>query len=330
MKIYKNKYVMIALLAGSMGCSDPKEGFISDNITYTQNPLIVQQGKVTYSNSVQGDGSTLPVKVKLLEVRNKATGEVARELLQEYETAIFKSQISQLDTTLELVSSRVTTEMFPVFKVNEMGGQLQLSAQTLNVPLGEYTFDVEVSNDAGTKVIKDICTIRVVEGDIIPFLSGNAIGYKREKNEDGIYVINQYNYNVAIDVERSDAGTNSIQFKFVNGAGEAIDPSKYGFAERVLNTGQDYKFSTATPWLKGKPEQITSEMVSYSFPVVPFPYSWISEGKVFRFGYFPTGNAYTEFNEATGFTSFEVRINTSGFNFTYDGAYLITVNCDFL
>jgi hypothetical protein len=323
----KIKYWAAGFCITLFGCSDPKIGFISDDITYSQNPFVVQQGKAVYSNAVAADGSTFPLNVKLLEIRNKATGQVATELMQAYETAIFKSQISQQDTTLELVASRVTKESFPVFKINPVGGQLQFSPQTIYVPVGEYTFDVEVWNDAGRKVIKDICTVRIVSGNAIPFLSGNAIGYKTELVE-GKPVINQYTYNVGITTTRADAETNSIQFRFVDIQGDIIDPVKYGFMEGMQDT--DYKFSAATPWLKGVPSSVTHEAVSYTFPVVPFPYNWIQTGRAFRFQYTPKNEVATEFRTKTGFDFFAVRINTSDFKLTYDGAYTVTVKCDFL
>ncbi|WP_165823824.1 DUF5007 domain-containing protein [Pseudochryseolinea flava] len=325
------KYISLTFLFSALlflnACEPDEQGFISDLITYSQNPFNVTQGSVALSNAIVSDGSTLPLRVKLLEIRNKQTGEVATELMKEFNTTVYTSQITQRDTTFELVQSKIEKRSWPVFKINEEGGQLQFSPETVNVPVGEYTFDVEVSNDSGSKVFKDICTIRILTGNPVPNIAAQVVTYATKKDEEGNTktVIDYPGFSVSST--RAESSENTIMFKFVDKDDEAIDPIKFGFRELIREQANDYKFSDATPWLGGKPKSVTSEGVTYTFPLGPFPYNWISGGKAFRFAYIPSGSAATEFLDKNGVNAFDVKIYTDSFKIKREGAYVFTVKC---
>jgi len=87
---------------------------------------------------------------------------------KEYSTTIYTSTITQ-DDTYESISEKVSEEMKPVFSMVELGGSLVFSSQSFNIPAGEYTLDVQVSNGAGIREGKDICTIIVYEANWIYF-----------------------------------------------------------------------------------------------------------------------------------------------------------------
>jgi hypothetical protein len=324
-KLLYGSLAVVLILA--LGACSSDEGFISDNITYSQNPFNVTQGRVVISNSIVDDGSTLPLRVKLLSVRNKATGEEANELMQDYETTVYRSQISKFDTTFELVQAKLEKKMWPVFNVNEVGGQLQFSPETVNVPPGEYTFDVEISNDSGKKIIKDICTIRVFEGNPVPAVGGQLLAYKQILNDDEEEIIVTDYPPYSIQTTYEDSEENIINFRFVDKDGDMIDPVKFGFREFIREQGTDYKFSDAAPWLKGSPKTVSNDGIAYSFPVGPFPYNWIENGKTFRFSYIPT-SGLTEFEEKTGYLGLDFKIYTDGFKVYKDGRYTVTVTCE--
>ena len=62
---------IVAFMAVLYGCKKIDKGFISDYMYYS--PLTATQGNVTASKSLELDGSSSPVTVKLLSVRNSAT-----------------------------------------------------------------------------------------------------------------------------------------------------------------------------------------------------------------------------------------------------------------
>ena len=54
-------------------------------------------------------------------------------------------------------------QTYPTFQVNPVGGRLEFSEGTLNVPVGEYEIDIKVSNVKETRVIRNACTIILTE-----------------------------------------------------------------------------------------------------------------------------------------------------------------------
>ncbi|MFD2035008.1 hypothetical protein ACFSKL_09410 [Belliella marina] len=308
-------------------CAEVPEGFISDNIFYSQNPFYVPQGRVVTSNTIQGDGSTLPLKVIPTEIRNKVTGEVVNDLFfKEYSTSVYTSSISKTDT-YESINEKVSEKLMPIFSVVESGGSMLFSNQTFNIPVGEYTMDVEVSNGAGTRVVKDICTIIIHEANPLPDVHGGASAFRTVKDEEGKDVVQEIFFGFGSSTEWDSSGENKVTFKFVDKDGEVINPSKYGFQEQRISDG--YKFSDSTPWDGEVPSDVSDTKVSYSYPVTPFPYSWIEPWRNFGFSFSPTGDVAKEFEAKAGFNSFNVRIN-SYMKFNLPGTYNITIKCDFI
>ena len=79
--MYNHKLLMrlLALFALTVNgaCKKQASGFLSDNLYYLENPFPVPQGVTTVSGSMVADGSTAPMKVTLLGVREKKGGKSA-------------------------------------------------------------------------------------------------------------------------------------------------------------------------------------------------------------------------------------------------------------
>src|SRR5262245_56085951 len=95
--------IAVALLLAGYGCKKTTIGFLSDKLLYRANPITAIKGRVSTSAPLEADGSTQPMEVKLLEIRDNA-GKPATSLLTEHEIAIYKAEIRSTDTTLAQLS----------------------------------------------------------------------------------------------------------------------------------------------------------------------------------------------------------------------------------
>lgn len=156
------KYIYGLLGAGIIlaACDEIKEGYMSSNIYYVTDPFTVEQGVTTYSEALELDNSTGPVRVELLDIRNVETGKNEPKWLESSEITFWKEKInSATDTTWEQVAAKYSLQTYPTFQVNSVGGRLEFSEGTRNVDPGEYEIDIKVSNVRETRVIKNACTI---------------------------------------------------------------------------------------------------------------------------------------------------------------------------
>ena len=156
------KYISLIgiLVAGLVACDTIEEGYLSRNIHYTQNPLEVAQGSTFFSAAIAGDNSTAPYHVELLDIRNVRTGQREQAWYGEGEVAFWLDEIKPLvDTTWDQVFAKYSRKPYPIFQVNPVGGRLEFTEGTRDVPAGDYEIDVKVTNVRGSIVLKNACTI---------------------------------------------------------------------------------------------------------------------------------------------------------------------------
>jgi hypothetical protein len=164
MKIKKLIYGLLGAGGVLVACDKIEEGYMSSNIYYVTDPFTVEQGLTTYSEALELDNSTGPVNVELLDIRNVETGKTEEAWYSESEITFWKEKInSETDTTWEQVAAKYSMQPYPTFQVNPVGGRLEFSEGTLNVPVGEYEIDIKVSNVKETRVIRNACTIILTE-----------------------------------------------------------------------------------------------------------------------------------------------------------------------
>ncbi|RZK66322.1 MAG: DUF5007 domain-containing protein [Pedobacter sp.] len=164
----RSKYILgIAMLASVVACKKIENGFQSDNVRYRNSELIARRGLILYqSDQINADGSTPPYSFKLLNLRNLDGSPAPKEFSTEYEITQFKAGQSfnvETDTTVALLNAkRETVKRLPM-TFNEKSGQLSFNKGSANLPLGKYTFDVEMTNVTKTRLIPSIATIEVQE-----------------------------------------------------------------------------------------------------------------------------------------------------------------------
>lgn len=259
----RKKYIKIFLasavaIATFYGCKKIEKGFISDFMYYTPNPLIATQGNVTTSKPIELDGSTGPVHAKLLAVRNKSTGAAVPEFLQSYSIQQFTGEITPADSTEALVNKKIVMKPSVPLTIGEIGGRIALSQATENVPIGLYEIDVEVSNEKGTRILKNACTIDLqikkhfnTPGG--PFYTTSDIAAETDFSASAP---------LPLTITYDKNGTNKIIFKFLDKNGTAFNPSQ----GEVTTRGDRGNFSQMNPYF---PLIRTSNSMEWGFIVLP-------------------------------------------------------------
>lgn len=148
--------------ASIIACKKTPVGYLSENLRYMADTLVIFQGQTLTSNGVVLDNSTPPLKVRLLNVRNKATGKREEAFFKQFKVAIWKSAFNPLtDTTEAIIKSKRDTVLKTPLTVLESSGQFVITNATENIAPGYYLVDLEVENPNGTKTFMGICTIKL-------------------------------------------------------------------------------------------------------------------------------------------------------------------------
>ena len=236
----------------------PEAGFLGNNFLYLSNPFPGIKGRTTTSAAIQADGSTQPVTVKLLGVKNGA-GQVTEVLSKEYEIPIYKGEITFADSSLDLIGKKLGTGMYKAFNINETGGRMELSPATAFVETGTYSFDVEVSNVKGSKIINNIA--KVV---INPSVSSQLIRQFANSSAPGQEVTFTTQTNFSVTLVRRD-GPNKIILKFVDKNDVPFNPKTGQVLPRVSvpPTNLRYDFRQFAPFYA---EEKTDTALVYSYP----------------------------------------------------------------
>src|SRR5262245_5141055 len=107
-KLQLGLIAMLAVIGISGGCKKQESGFLSDNLYYLENAFSMAQGVTTVSASMVADGSTAPLKVTLLAVREKKSGKSADSLfLKAQPLAVFSGNVTYNDSTPETLRAKL-------------------------------------------------------------------------------------------------------------------------------------------------------------------------------------------------------------------------------
>jgi len=162
----KLKYIMgLTMLAGIVACKKIDKGFQSDNVRYKNNDLIAKRGLSLYqSDQINTDGSTPPYTFKMLNLRMLDGSAAPKEFTTPYDITVFKAGQSfnaETDSTIALLNAKREVVKTLPMTFNEKSGQLSFNKGSANIPLGKYTFDVEMQNSTRTRLFPSIATIEV-------------------------------------------------------------------------------------------------------------------------------------------------------------------------
>ena len=215
-------FLCLGIIASS-GCKKIEEGFISDRIVYPQNPFYIQQGITAVSASLVADGSTAPLHVQVLSLKDSAGNDADSLLTTPRSIVTFTGAITYLDSTLDLLKLKLKDSLVSPFNIAELGGRLQFTAATKFIPTGSYNLDVAVSNVRGTRVLQNACNFIIQ-----PVVNTFNLLYQRLIYYDSVGAQLVYNDQAGIaDIRYTATGTSSkVIFKWVDKNNRPFNPAK--------------------------------------------------------------------------------------------------------
>lgn len=267
-------YLTSFLLAGAMialysSCQKIPSGYLTPYPYYDQNPMFIGRGYSFNSSPLETIGSTIPMNMKILHVYDSAGNNVDNIFLKRYPLTIFTSYYDfHVDTTLALIQSITkTVDTFPI-NVNSTNGSFQTNFNTLYLPSGTYSFDLQMQNSAGSRVYPKIARFVLLDTtDYITDQGGTPYDHLyevgNESKEKGIG-------NPIITVQRIADSPNVVILKMEDENGQPFNPSKNEIMRRpnpgtgggYLQTLQDYSLGYST----------TDTSMNFFYPpFVPFP-----------------------------------------------------------
>lgn len=255
--------LMLLGLLFLFACRKTEVGYLSDHIFYLVNPLRVEQGQTTYTAPIVGNGSTNPLSVKLLKVKDDKGNDITESFTEPRRIYTFLDQITNEDNTLEKLGKKIRDSLVTPFRVNTIGGRLEFSAATSYLPVGRFNIDVEASNSKGVTQIIDACEI-----ELIPLETTHNIAYKRLNNADGsIYYTEDSQIFVEVKHESGTEGSWCI-YKFVDKNGVVLNPA----AGDVVRRSNVHPYFT--DWNPYYPLTLTNEAIVHQMPDygITFPY----------------------------------------------------------
>jgi len=161
--ISTKKRLAVAILTGTLAlqaCTKYGDGFISSTMQYSTKLMVVPKGQVAKSNSLVSDGSSIPLNVQLYHIHDATGKQVDEMFAKTYDVAVWtKAYDPKLDTTFDLIMAKRKIEQLPPIIVNPTSGVIEANNATLNIPDGEYSLDLKVTNSAGEQIIKNAITL---------------------------------------------------------------------------------------------------------------------------------------------------------------------------
>lgn len=263
--------VISAFIIITYSCKKSTVGFLSPYIHYEQDPIQIPKGRPFVSSALNPDGSTMPFTATVIHYYNKATGQIVDSLFnKKFPVQTFTGYIDpKKDTTLQQIESFVKIENLPAVKVLPESGQVSANSGALNLPAGEYQYDLRITNEAGTRIYPKIGDFVLVDTtDYESLTYGAPYDHLFEVGHENITGVAKA---PIFTVTRTAAAPNNITLQFLDKNGVPFDPAKNEVVRRpnsgvnpvppYLQTLQDY--TTAYT--------VTDQAMIFQFPFVPFP-----------------------------------------------------------
>ncbi len=317
----KHKFIYFTLLSVSLlitsACKKTTQvGFLSPYIHYEVDPILIPKGRNFLSAGLNGDGTSQPYTCKVLHFYNKATGQnVDTMFAHTYPVPIWTGLYSPTtDTTLALINAKRRTINTTAIAIGPQSGQITANFGALNIPGGEYQFDLQITNDAGTRIypkIGDFILQDTTTYDAVP-----ALGTQYDKLfEVGKESVVKTAKLPILTIVRTGNTPNTVTVQFEDKNGAFFDPSKGEIVRRpsgatYLQTLQDYAIAYT----------VTDNAMIFQYPFTPFPLNSLGNGYNIYYR-IPTQFAHID-GQPDGMWSLNPRFP---FRLYVPGAYTITM-----
>ena len=279
----RSTYFLLVIFLLNTGCTKIANGFISPTMQYSNKLFVVPQGQIASSNSLVSDGSTIPLNIQLVHVYD-STGKSVDDIFNKtYPVGVWSSAYNPLtDTTYALIVAKRTMQNLPPIQLNSTSGVLTSNSATLNVPPGNYTLDVQVTNTAGTQVIKNAITIDIEAVAPLQVTEVGAIANGRALAGTAPvkYFFNSPNNPfVSVTISRFADTPNILILKYVDRNGTPFDPKTGEIIKRPAAG-----INPTPPYLQNlqvyAPDTYvaTDTAMTIKFPLAPFPIASLGNG----------------------------------------------------
>ncbi|MCU7547782.1 DUF5007 domain-containing protein [Chitinophagaceae bacterium LB-8] len=278
---------MAAVIALVGSCTKVDKGFISPTMHYSINEFTAIRGRVANSYSLVGDGSTMPIKVKMLHAYD-ASGKIVDSLFSKtYPVSVWTAAYdNKIDVTYSAIMAKRKIVNMQAVSINESNGSFEVNPGTIYLPLGSYTFDIEVSNSVGTKVFEKAMTLILKDGKQIEttpetgaYSLSRLIANTAAGANNGVMFNGNNNPFVVETITRFADTPNTVIIKITDKDGVVFNPKKNEIMKRpnsglnpnppFLQNLQDYAPDTFTP---------TDTALTLKYPLVPFPIVTLGNG----------------------------------------------------
>jgi len=309
----------IATIAFGLSCSKIEQGFLSDTIRYRDSVIFCKRGMtLTLSDRINADGSTPPFTFKMLNLRDKATGQPApQEFFTEYEIEVFKEGMTfnaATDTTVELLNAKRETKKLPPMEFNTVSGQISFNRASANLPLGVYTFDLEATNRWGTKLYPEFAEIHVIDPFLEDVFEENYVSLTGSDAAETF--TNRYDGNIKLSCTKiSDEGAR-IYLKIVDKNGNAWNPA----AGQVIKRGDRPTFESH---VRFNPIVMTDTAMICDYEVAPFPLTNYIDGAT-DYGYLIYYRIPMQYAAMDGHPNHNIN-PVFGFRVFMEGTYVVEV-----
>ena len=163
-------FICATLLMGA--CTKiPQEGSIAPDINYKNRKQYAISGLQQNIGDFQASTSTLPMNFEIIGIR-ELKGQGVSALTDEVPVIRFNEAIVGDESQEELLL-KSDTVMIPAVGINKNTGRLEIQEGNL-IPAGEYHFDIQVSNQSGSKLLKDALVLEFKEFNVESWSSGMA------------------------------------------------------------------------------------------------------------------------------------------------------------
>lgn len=276
-----NKIIITTLVVSLMiwSCSKVEVGYISDYIKYETPTLYVESGADVSTGKLLPDGSTKPLTVELLEIRNKETGEIAEDLLATRPLVQWTDAYNyDTDSTLAQIEAKLNYVDTPAFVFNTVNGEIRWNSNTQYAEAEEYEFDLQVSNVRGSNTFENIGQVVITPFLPVWFKGGTRV---QARGLDPVATIHNFTedidvlydgtseINTVTKISDESAPGVTVKLKVVDKNGVPFNP-KLG---EVLPNWPGFNLPAYE--LSSVVTELTDEEFIYYFPVTPFPYySW--------------------------------------------------------
>ncbi|SKB26872.1 protein of unknown function [Parapedobacter luteus] len=244
----------LATLAVVQGCKPDQIGFLNEHLRYNIAELLVTQGTSVSTPPLIANGSSTPMTVELLEIRNKETGAAETAFLQPHEYHVFLEQVGADDTTLEQLEAKIGTVTEPALTVNEIGGKVALTPATEYVPPGSYTLDLKVTNISGTKIYPEVMDITLlpIKPDSV-FASSASTSTMSDESATAEW------RDYSVTTEYRQTAENRIIYVWEDRDGVRFNPKQGEVVRRA-------SLPSFADWSPFFPEELTDTAIVYEYP----------------------------------------------------------------